>query len=289
MEQYLKVGIVQCIINSKLLWNNSCQMDLYEANAVWKQVLSAFASFQEMSETNRPDIIILPELAVSSLFESRLKKYAQSVGAIVIAGLDFNLLGNNKIENRALFYIPRDWPKSKNVGTVKSQSFYFGKRFPSQEEKNCFTLWGKTFSPCNTFYIVDLAEYGKMGISICADFYDIERYAIYKGRIQHLLIIANNKDVKSFYFLAEAISRLVFCNVIICNSGLYGGSICFTLSKNDYDRYRYKHEGHELFTTQIISLPVDSLFKAQIGDEKCKTLYKSCPPGYKYKYKDEIL
>lgn len=286
MEEYLKVGIVQCVVDSKLLWNNSCQMDLYEANAVWKQALSAFASFREMSETNRPDIIILPELAVSSLFESRLKQYAQSTGAIVIAGLDFNLLGDNKIENWALFYIPRDWPKSKNVGTVKSQSFYFGKRFPSQEEKNCFTLWGKTFSPCNTFYIVDLAEYGKMGISICADFYDIERYAIYKGRIQHLLIIANNKDVKSFYFLAEAMSRLVFCNVIICNSGLYGGSICFTLSKNDYDRYRYKHEGHELFTSQIVDLPVEALFKAQNGDENYKGMFKSCPPGYNYEYKD---
>lgn len=286
MEKYLKVGIVQCIVNSKLLWNNSCQMDLFEANVVWKQVLSAFASFQEMSGTNRPDIIILPELAVSSLYESRLKKYALSVGAIVIAGLDFNMLGDNKIENRALFYIPRDWPKSKNVGTVRTQSFYFGKRYASQEEKEGFKRWGVNFSPCNEFYIVDLAEYGKLGVAICADFYDIERYAIYKGRIQHLLIIANNKDVKSFYFLAEAMSRLVFCNVIICNSGLYGGSICFTLSKNDFERYRYKHEGHELFTTQIVDLPVEALFKAQNGDENCKVMFKSCPPGYNYEYKD---
>lgn len=144
--------------------------------------------------------------------------------------------------------------------------------------------WKKSFSPCNEFYIVDLAGYGKLGVSICADFYDIERYAIYKGRIQHLLIIANNKDVKSFYFLAEAISRLVFCNVVICNSGHYGGSVCFTPAKHEFERYSYKHEGHDLFTTQIVSLPVDALWKAQSENEDALKEFKNPPPGYEYQY-----
>ena len=144
--------------------------------------------------------------------------------------------------------------------------------------------WNMSFVPCNEFYIVDLAEYGKLGVSICADFYDIERYAIYKGRIQHLLIIANNKDIKSFYFLAEAISRLVYCNVVICNSGHYGGSVCFTPAKHEYQRYSYKHEGHDLFTTQIVSIPVDALWKAQSEDMDALNGFKNPPPGYKYQY-----
>lgn len=289
MENILKVAVVQTVVDSSLAWNDKPKMDMYEANAIWRQVQSAFASFQEMSITNRPDIVILPELAIASPFESRLKKFGNKIGAIIVAGLDFVSLDEKHVANKALFYIPMNWPKKKNMGVVKSQTFYFGKYFESNEEKQGFEQWNIDFVPCNEFYIVDLAEYGKLGVAICADFYDIERYAIYKGRIQHLLIIANNQDVKSFYFLAEAISRLVFCNVIICNSGHYGGSVCFTLDKKEYARYKYKHEGKDLFTTQVVDLPVHDLFMAQNKDKAFIDKFKSAPPGYKYLYQEDAL
>jgi len=34
------------------------------------------------------------------------------------------------------------------------------------------------------------------------------------GVVPHMIVIASNRDTNSFYFLAEAISRLVYCNVI---------------------------------------------------------------------------
>lgn len=242
-----------------------------------------------MSDTKKPDIVVIPELAVATYFESRIKSYAQKIGAIVVAGLDFKQYEKGRIANRAIFYVPRDWPQGKQVGKVKATSFYFGKHFASREEMKIINKdWNMSFVPCNEFYIVDLAGYGKLGVSICADFYDIERYAIYKGRIQHLLIIANNKDVKSFYFLAEAISRLVYCNVVICNSGHYGGSVCFTPTKHEYQRYSYKHEGHDLFTTQIVSLPVDALWKAQSEYENALKDFKNPPPGYEYYYEKYV-
>lgn len=285
MEKLLNIGIIQAIVDSNLAWSDTPQMDVYEANAIWRQIQAAFASFQEMSDTKKPDIVVIPELAVATYFESRIKSYAQKIGAIVVAGLDFKQYDNNRVSNRAIFYVPRDWPHGKQVGKVKATSFYFGKRFASQEETKIINQdWNMSFVPCNEFYIVDLAGYGKLGVSICADFYDIERYAIYKGRIQHLLIIANNKDIKSFYFLAEAISRLVYCNVVICNSGHYGGSVCFTPAKHEYQRYSYKHEGHDLFTTQIVSIPVDALWKAQSEDRDALNEFKNPPPGYKYQY-----
>lgn len=289
MEKLLNIGIIQAIVDSNLAWSDTPQMDIYEANAIWRQIQAAFASFQEMSDTKKPDIVVIPELAVATYFESRIKSYAQKIGAIVVAGLDFKQYDNNRVSNRAIFYVPRDWPHGKQVGKVKAISFYFGKHFASREEMKIIKQdWNMFFVPCNEFYIVDLAEYGKLGVSICADFYDIERYAIYKGRIQHLLIIANNKDIKSFYFLAEAISRLVYCNVVICNSGHYGGSVCFTPAKHEYQRYSYKHEGHDLFTTQIVSIPVDALWKAQSEDMDALSGFKNPPPGYEYHYEKYV-
>lgn len=285
MEKFLKIGVIQAIVNPNLAWSDTPQMDVYEANVIWRQIQAAFASFQEMSDTKKPDIVVIPELAVATYFESRIKSYAQKIGAIVVAGLDFKRYDKDRVGNRAIFYVPRDWPHGKQVGKVKATSFYFGKHFASREETKIINNdWNMSFVPCNEFYIVDLAEYGKLGVSICADFYDIERYAIYKGRIQHLLIIANNKDIKSFYFLAEAISRLVYCNVVICNSGHYGGSVCFTPAKHEFERYCYKHEGRDLFTAQIVSLPVDALWKAQSENEDALKDFKNPPPGYKYHY-----
>lgn len=287
MKEFFNIGIIQVVVDEELAWNDSPQMDVYEANAIWKQIQTAFASFQTMSDADMPEIVVIPELAVATYFESRLRQYAQKLGAIIVAGLDFRQI-EGQVENRALFYIPRDWPQNKSVGKIKQSSFYFGKHFASREELAIIQKkWGKVFKSCNEFYIVDLNEYGKMGVSICADFYDIERYAIYKGRIQHLLIIANNKDIKSFYFLAEAISRLVYCNVVICNTGYYGGSVCFSPSKKEFDRYIYKHEGHELFTSQVVKIPVCSLWDAQNEDEKALKEYKNPPPGYEYHYKEE--
>lgn len=80
-------------------------MDVYEANVIWRQIQAAFASFQGMSDTKKPDIVVIPELAVATYFESRIKSYAQKIGAIVIAGLDFKRYDKDRVGNRAIFYV----------------------------------------------------------------------------------------------------------------------------------------------------------------------------------------
>ena len=89
MENVLNIGIIQAVVDEELAWHDSPQMDVYEANAIWKQIQAAFASFQEMSKMNIPDIVVIPELAVANYFKSRLRQYAQKLGVIIIAGMDF--------------------------------------------------------------------------------------------------------------------------------------------------------------------------------------------------------
>lgn len=282
-QDYLKVGLIQSVLNSPLAWLDSPKMDPLEARYIWRQIQSAFASFMQLGESERPNVVLIPELSVSNNLKSSLIKFSNELSSMIIAGLDFYTKGN-VVENRALVYVPRNWPKKDDLNS--SILSYFGKHFASKEELTTIKKWNYTFNPCNQFYLIDTIPFGKIGVSICADFYDIERYAIYKGRIQNLFIIANNQDAKSFYFLAEAISRLVFCNVVICNSGHHGGSVCFTLSKKDYERYHYKHEGQDLFTSQIVKLPVEHLYQAQI-EKKYMEEFKSAPPGYTYYYNNK--
>lgn len=297
---FLNVAIVQSTIDNRIAWNpqaaNAPEMSLTEAKRAWDEITIAITQYKNLDESARPEVIILPELTIAHQYEREIADLAKQVGAIIIGGCDFKYIdGCDEVINQGIISIPRYWPHG--IGRGQSRNIHFGKKHPANFEKNfiesipCRSGKGNmSFLGCNEVFIIDLGAFGKIGISICADFYDIERYAYYKGRIQHLFIIAYNQDVKSFYYLAEAISRLVFCNVVICNTGHHGGSIAFSLYKEDYKRYIYKHEGAGLYTSQVIKLPVADLHKAQ-QDAKCEEAkkFKSAPPGYNYKYPDKNM
>lgn len=287
LKNELKVAIVQTTLDNKVAWKNvdkeqPVKMDYAEAARVWSEIIHTLDDYVNIEDSRKPDIILLPELSVAERFESEIKKLANQTGCIIITGLDFKTKGNN-VENKALVAIPYNWPHG--LGRSRTKTFYFGKHFPSLDETNFLKNCCKTFIPCDQFYLLDAREYGRIGLAICADFYDVERFALYKGRIQHLFILAYNKDVKSFNYLCEAISRLVYCNVVICNTGHYGGSLCFSLKEKEWTRYIYRHVGTNLFTSQIVRLPVHDFFEAQSKDDAAHNKgFKNQPPGYKWQY-----
>jgi predicted amidohydrolase len=286
MEEYLRIGLIQTSLDSYLAWDNNpsapVAMSSTEELRIWNEIKKGFYSLKSEPENGRPHIVILPELTIPLSRETELQKIASKIGAVVIAGLDFQEQENNTVENKAVVLIPRSWPNSANYGGVNK--LYFGKTFFAYDEKEYFRVKGKTGKPCPAMYILDAGGYGRIGVAICSDFFDIERFLVYRGNIHHMIVIAYNKDVKSYYFLAEAISRLVYCNVVICNTGFYGGSIVFSLYQEEYKRYIYKHEGGKLFTTQILNLPVASLHEAQISTSDIDGIFKAKPPGYKNRY-----
>jgi hypothetical protein len=76
----------------------------------------------------------------------------------------------------------------------------------------------------------------------------------------------------------------MFCNLVICNTGFYGGSLAVAPFYQPWRRTIYKHEGAKLATSQVISLPVHDLVRAQKGDRKKiaskddQYLFKKVPP-----------
>lgn len=283
MKDYLRVAIIQTTADNKIAWGNpgNPRMDDLEAERVWQEIRDAVVPMAQLPKSRKPHIVVLPELTLPFNREWMVFQLADQIGSIIMVGEDFLVDRDGNVENRALVAIPGSWPFGDGLAVKKH--FYVGKHFAAKEELIHFQNHHLRFKSGNQFYVLDTVEYGKIGISICADFYDIERYAIYKGRVQHIFVLAYNKDIKSFYFLAEAISRLVYCNVVICNTGHYGGSIAFSLYNKDHKRYVYKHEGATLFTSQIISLPVAEFVKEQAqGHLIANKNFKSQPPEYHY-------
>jgi predicted amidohydrolase len=281
-EKTLRLGLIQTTVNESNAWINdtSVRMNKTEQIKVWRELKKGFINLK--SNPVRPQIVVLPELTIPIGFIDDIKRVAKKMGVVVIGGLDFVLDENEMgVMNKAIIAIPQNWP---NQGFARSvNTVHFGKTFFSYEEKVLFNKCKKTPHPDPSMYILDAGEYGRIGVAICSDFFDIERFVIYKGRIHHMLVIAHNMDISSYYFLCEAISRLVYCNVAICNTGFYGGSIVFSPYNKSYKRTLYKHEGKDLFTTQIVDLPVYDLDKAQRKEEDKDELFKSKPPGYKSK------
>lgn len=251
-------------------------MDPLEQKRVWREAKKGFNTLKSEPDGKRPHIVIMPELTIPLSKEGELQRISSKLGSVIIAGLDFVETADGKgVRNRAIVTIPNKWPQLKY--NTRANKIYFGKTFFAAVEKKYFEKKFVHGIPDPNIYLLDAGTYGTIGVAICADFFDIERFALYKGRIQHLIVIAYNKDIKSFYFLAEAISRLVFCNVVICNSGYYGGSVTISPYREDFKRCIYKHEGAGLFSTQVISLPVKALIECQ---RNLDSVFKS-PPDYR--------
>jgi predicted amidohydrolase len=282
MEEYFRIGLIQTTLDEIVAWDENpalpIQMHLFEQYRIWDEVRKGFSNLMEVPIEERPHLIILPELTIPLDKEYELSQIAKETGSIIIAGLDF-IEENNRIKNNAVVLIPENWPNQ--IYSNRVRKFYFGKTFFSYKEKHHFNSKGKEEYPCPNMHLLDAGNFGRIGVAICSDFFDIERFVIYKGVIHHMIVISYNQDIHSYYFLAEAIARLVYCNVIICNTGFFGGSLVFSPYINEFKRYLYKHEGGRLFTTQAIQLPVAQLDEAQAPGGNNGAIFKAQPPGYR--------
>jgi hypothetical protein len=280
LREELIIGFIQTAVYESVAWplnpngEFSKNMSAISEAQVIQEIEKGFNDIQNTDE--RPHIIILPELSIPLGYRNTIKKLSAATGAVVIGGLDF-VWSRNRMFNKAIVCVPSRWPSTSRSNGASH--FYFGKTFYSHYEENMFP--GKS-TPETSMFILDAHYFGKIGVAICSDFFDLERFTIYQGRIHHLFIIAHNQDTESYYFLAEAISRLVYCNVVICNTGEFGDSLAFSPFKESYNRTIYRHKGKGLFTTQVIKLPVKDLDDAQGPSPRTKR-FKTRPPGY-YKH-----
>ncbi|EKF48509.1 hypothetical protein H17ap60334_10711 [Thermosipho africanus H17ap60334] len=60
---------------------------------------------------------------------------------------------------------------------------------------------------------------------ICYDTLLLETLSFLKGYVDTIFVPAYNKGVNTYIGLADAMSKLVFCNFVIANTGVYGNSV----------------------------------------------------------------
>ena len=260
----MTIGVIQINLDYRLAWRDKdnkllSKMNSYGEEIVRDELIKAINYFIESNA--KPHIILLPEYTMSPSLEYLILELIKNLGCLVCCGCDLFEVSEKSVINRGKFFVPFSWPNieaSKN-SSITGPSYYFGKKYYSIEEKKWFKEINAKEISDDKIYIYDSGHLGTIGVVICADFYDLERFVLYKGKIHHLFIIAYNKDSTSFSALTESISRLLMCNVVICNTGLYGDSLAFSPYKNHAKRNIVKFTGNDLFLNQVFKLPLKQL------------------------------
>lgn len=295
-NDFLRVGVVQTSLDPRAAWDSN-------ATGGWKEVVKISAVEEERaireirhhlaglrSSRHELDVVILPELSVPVGFERRLKRAAEDLECVIIAGFDYRIVPGSTeptVSNDALVIVPRVL-NGKKLSKVTS-SKRVGKTYPAPAEERKLkkvvgpsTPDGIRFANHPTVWTFDSADFGTFGVAVCYDFMDIDRIAMYRNKIQTLFILALNQDTNSFDHLAEAISRMIYCNVVVCNCGFFGGSYAVSPYKKPYRRAIYKNNGQKLTNAQVVELPLKELMEIQNGSlNNEKTDFKSLPPGFK--------
>ncbi|RWN27573.1 hypothetical protein [Mesorhizobium sp.] len=281
LDEFLRVGVIQTTVDNLAAWSSGLCMSFVEEERAVSEIQQHLAALN--LEDPKPHIVLLPEVAVPLGFLPRLRRIAAKMNSIIIAGLDFEELASaipKAARNRAAVIIPNRWGLTHSSKTTLR---YVGKTYPSYEEERHLNQCGYEFHPVPEIWIFEGGKFGRFGVVICFDLLDLERVSIYRMQVQHLFVLAYNKDATTFDHAAEALSRMIYCNVVICNTGHHGGSIAVSPYKRPERRMIYRHSGIGLSTSQTICLPVASLHSAQTeswppGKER---EFKALPPGAK--------
>lgn len=288
MNKTLSVGIIQTTLDHNRAWDinahtwkEAVRMSQLEEDWAKIEIRHHLASIRNMARL--PDIILLPELSVPIGFDKFLRRSAEKLESIIIAGLDYRILENYPnptISNEAIMIVPKIF-RGVRISRVTTTRL-IGKSYaaPKEAEKlQQVAGGGVDFHPDPAIWIVQTPSIGDFGVTVCYDFLDLDRIALYKAKVQSLFVLSYNRDVTSFDHVAEAISRMVFCNVVVCNCGHYGGSVAIAPYRKHYLRTIYRNSGQRLSSAQVISLPLSTLREHQELSNH-GGVYKSLPPGF---------
>ena len=287
-DEELAVGIIQTTVNAELAWPKSAtkpRMSSAQDAHAWQEICKAMRALKDGDVASK--IVILPELSLPRTRLADFEKLVCALNVIAFVGADYRLNHTTKqARNEGLVFIPTGFWEGRPSRTCTR--IIFGKSHAAPGEKSALKKLSPSWSYIgdDEVYVFDAEKYGRIGVSICYDFMDLERAVMYRGRVHHLFVLAYNKDLGMFRSLADSLSRTVFCNVIVCNTGFFGGSIAVSPYHAAYRRTLYSHDGKGLFTTQVVKLPIRGVEEALRGkgekitikkrDEK---VFKDPPPG----------
>jgi hypothetical protein len=111
---------------------------------------------------------------------------------------------------------------------------------------------------------------GRLAAINCYEFTNLLIRDLLRGRVEGLVIAANNQDVTTFDNLVESTHYDLFSHVILVNAEKYGGSAVRAPYKERWDRRIFDIHGSNLFAVNVCSLNLRDFRGPSLKPKKSK-------------------
>lgn len=193
------------------------------------------------------DLIVFPEFSVHPEDQDILKRLADKTKSMIFAGLCL-LEKAGAYYNVARWFLP-DFRETGRLWTTRDQ----GKGNPTDSEKSLGVV---SFRPCQHIIEVDYGDEGPFYLSgaICYDSTDLSLASDLKGKTDLFIIVAHNRDVRTFDTMASALHYHMYQHVAVVNKGEFGGTTIQAPFKEHYDRIISHVHGNNQVSINIADL-----------------------------------
>ena len=216
----------------------------------------------EEGESNiSADLIVFSEIAVHPDDQDLIKRLADKTKSIILAGLILKD-HNGKLVNTARWFIP-DYRDTGRQWIIRDQ----GKAFPTRIEKELGVVG---YKPCQ--HIIELHGISegpfKITGAICYDATDLNLAADLKGKTDLFVVVAHNKDVRTFDTMASALHYHMYQHVVVVNKGEFGGSTIQAPYTANFDKMISHSHGGSQISINVADLDLAAFRRADKVDHK---------------------
>lgn len=288
--------------------------------------LAAQKGESNLSGGGADDIALFPEFTIPYWSKRGLQNFVRETGVAILAGLtprelprvvpavrSIHRKGLRLLVNEATLILPDPRSPSKRPWPTTAFSFCIRKPYSSIIElglaeeltrrmKRSGGVGEWRFLTSLSWYRFTYPSWGSFSVAICSDIVDTFIWDWLRGRIQHLFIVAFNRDIELFDQMTWTRAYELFANVAMVNHGTTGGTLAWT-PKSEHSKELFRVHGSNKGISVTVALPISSLADQQKAGlknsvanaqgewqkvidnvlQKPPEKFKTPPPGYERK------
>lgn len=229
---------------------------------MWKKIRDTI----QVAKQDNADFLILPEVSMPHKYlKTHIPTICNENNLIIIGGVEFyhkyTHNHNKYVQNEGFIAVPGI---EKDIDTrERAMIWKVPKIYPAVTEEQNIKEAGYHFSPGNKLYLFKSKEFGNWAVLVCVDYLNLPIQQMLQKNIQTLFIVAFNQDLNYYYSISESIHRILYCNVVVCNTANYGGSHAYTPYRESYKREVLKLHGNDIEIAATVTLPLRKIKEIQ--------------------------
>ena len=201
---------------------------------------------QKGTEGNTVDLVVFPELSLPTASIRTLCRFVRQTRTLVLAGLELRIVADQSRHlNELMWIVPLD-DDGQHLATLLQEKIHVtpaeSALRPPVVQANPAIIWRIN------------GQKGRLAAINCYEFTDLLIRDLLRGRVEGLVVAANNQDVTTFDNLVESTHYDLFSHVILVNAENFGGSAVRAPYKNQWDRRIFDIHGSNLFAVNVCSL-----------------------------------